>query len=342
MSAEVVPRGMARTGFDSGVFLRMLDPRCRPDRGARGRRFAARSAVDVQRLPRDGQHEVRPDAKPRRIVDQAQVPASLAPATGQNDLRVDHRRQPATSREDEAAARGVRFWSRYGGAGRVDPRAEVPGRGGRCRATAWPSTRLWPATLKTAVDSGPCERASGGATECSWSTTVGETRQAVLGWPDIAFVGGSLFFSRRETRAATNLMETGDPRDPPCYSAPYNFSFKETVEDLLAADAGQTSCAIRPSSRAAIVSLVTDSGARTRKARCTARKRVVTEGQGATQRNYAFARRVAQGACVSACHAATLGRKKCHDLLGTWAFDEQKSTFFVRDIDFCGFPIGCS
>ena len=66
---------------------------------------------------------------------------------------------------------------------------------------------------------------------------------------------------------------------------PYNFSFKETVEDLLAADAGRL---VRGPAelKAAIVSLVTDSGAR-RELGARA-QRVVTEGQGATQRNYAL------------------------------------------------------
>ena len=66
---------------------------------------------------------------------------------------------------------------------------------------------------------------------------------------------------------------------------PYNFSFKETVEDLLAADAGKL--VRNPAElKDVIVSLVTDSDAR-RELGARA-QRVVHEGQGATARNYAL------------------------------------------------------
>jgi 3-deoxy-D-manno-octulosonic-acid transferase len=66
---------------------------------------------------------------------------------------------------------------------------------------------------------------------------------------------------------------------------PYNFSFKETVDDLLAADAGTL---VRDSAelRAAIMRLVADRAAR--HALGQRAQRVVESGRGATARNYAL------------------------------------------------------
>ena len=110
--------------------------------------------------------------------------------------------------------------------------------------------------------------------------TVGElgTLYAVA---DIAFVGGSLFF-RGANKGGHNLMEPAILAVPVLFG-PYNFSFKETVDDLLAADAGRlvrdaTSCA-RPSSSS---SSTRDGGVRSG----SVRQRVVDAGHGATARNY--------------------------------------------------------
>ena len=65
----------------------------------------------------------------------------------------------------------------------------------------------------------------------------------------------------------------------------FNFSFKETVDDLLAADAGRL---VRDAAElaAAVVELVADrDGRRALGARA---QRVVEAGRGATQRNYAL------------------------------------------------------
>jgi 3-deoxy-D-manno-octulosonic-acid transferase len=71
----------------------------------------------------------------------------------------------------------------------------------------------------------------------------------------------------------------------PVLFGPYNFSFKETVDDLLAADAGRL---VRDAAEltAAVVALVTDRDAR-RELGQRARQ-VVLAGQGATARNYAL------------------------------------------------------
>jgi 3-deoxy-D-manno-octulosonic-acid transferase len=71
----------------------------------------------------------------------------------------------------------------------------------------------------------------------------------------------------------------------PVVFGPYNFSFKETVDDLLAADAGTL---VRDAAelRAAIVALVADNDER--RALGQRAQRVVDLGRGATERNYAL------------------------------------------------------
>jgi 3-deoxy-D-manno-octulosonic-acid transferase len=112
--------------------------------------------------------------------------------------------------------------------------------------------------------------------------TVGELGK-LYSVADIAFVGGSLFF-RGANKGGHNLMEPAILAVPVLFG-PYNFSFKETVEDLLAANAG-TLVRDPAELKDAVVSLVTDSGAR-RELGARA-QRVVHEGQGATARNYAL------------------------------------------------------
>jgi 3-deoxy-D-manno-octulosonic-acid transferase len=118
--------------------------------------------------------------------------------------------------------------------------------------------------------------------------TVGELGK-LYAVADIAFVGGSLFF-RGANKGGHNLMEPAILAVPVVFG-PYNFSFKETVDDLLAADAGTL---VRDAAElsTAIVSLVTDSAAR-RELGARA-QRVVTAGQGATERNYALLARLMQ------------------------------------------------
>jgi 3-deoxy-D-manno-octulosonic-acid transferase len=71
----------------------------------------------------------------------------------------------------------------------------------------------------------------------------------------------------------------------PVLFGPYNFSFKETVDDLLAADAGKL---VRDASelKRAVVELAADRDAR--RALGLRGQRVIEAGRGATERNYAL------------------------------------------------------
>ena len=134
------------------------------------------------------------------------------------------------------------------------------------------------AVLKTAVDRG--ERTPPGVDGVLIIDTVGELR-TLYAAADIAFVGGSLFY-RGSNKGGHNLMEPAILGLPTLFG-PYNFSFRETVKELLRADAGFE---VRdgPELEAALISLVGD---RQRRQEVGGRARdVVLRGQGATQRNY--------------------------------------------------------
>ena len=134
------------------------------------------------------------------------------------------------------------------------------------------------AVLKTAVNRG--ERAAPGPDGVLVVDTVGELR-TLYAAADIAFVGGSLFY-RGSNKGGHNLMEPAILGLPTLFG-PYNFSFRETVKELLRADAGFE---VRdgPELEAALISLVGD---RQRRQEVGGRARdVVLRGQGATQRNY--------------------------------------------------------
>jgi 3-deoxy-D-manno-octulosonic-acid transferase len=112
--------------------------------------------------------------------------------------------------------------------------------------------------------------------------TVGELGR-LYAVADVAFVGGSLFF-RGANKGGHNLMEPAILGVPVLFG-PFNFSFKETVEDLLAAKAGLL---VRDAEElgAALVALVSDPQAR--RALGARAQQVVHAGQGATLRNYAL------------------------------------------------------
>jgi 3-deoxy-D-manno-octulosonic-acid transferase len=135
-------------------------------------------------------------------------------------------------------------------------------------------------TRKTDVDSGAA-RAPGNSGVLIVDT-VGELGR-LYSIADLAFVGGSLFY-RGANKGGHNLMEPAVFGVPVLFG-PYNFSFKETVDDLLAADAGRL---VRDADelRAAIVALVADGGER--RALGSRAQRVVDRGRGATARNYAL------------------------------------------------------
>ncbi len=150
--------------------------------------------------------------------------------------------------------------------------AEAPAVEQRARA------RGYRAVCKTAVDAGS-ERAPG-RDGVLVVDTVGELGK-LYAVADLAFVGGSLFY-RGANKGGHNLMEPAMLAVPVLFG-PYNFSFKETVEDLLAADAGRL---VRDSAAltAAVVALVGD--ARARRELGERARGVVLAGQGATSRNY--------------------------------------------------------
>jgi 3-deoxy-D-manno-octulosonic-acid transferase len=119
--------------------------------------------------------------------------------------------------------------------------------------------------------------------------TVGELGR-LYGAADVAFVGGSLFF-RGSNKGGHNLMEPAILGVPVLFG-PYNFSFKETVDDLLANDAG---ILVRDAAElsSALEALVAD--ADRRRSLGERGRRVVVSGQGATRRNYALLSRLIDG-----------------------------------------------
>jgi len=98
---------------------------------------------------------------------------------------------------------------------------------------------------------------------------------------DIAFVGGSLYY-RGANKGGHNLMEPAILGLPVLFG-PYNFSFKETVDVLLAADAGVL-VHDRSELKSALERLARDATAR--HALGERARQVILGGQGATQRNY--------------------------------------------------------
>jgi 3-deoxy-D-manno-octulosonic-acid transferase len=135
------------------------------------------------------------------------------------------------------------------------------------------------AIRKTAVDAGASAPGREGVLVVD---TVGELGR-LYAVADLAFVGGSLFF-RGANKGGHNLMEPAILGVAVLFG-PYNFSFKETVDDLLAANAGKL---VRDSAElsAAVVALVNDSDSRRELGRRA--QQVVYSRQGATSRNYAL------------------------------------------------------
>ncbi len=109
--------------------------------------------------------------------------------------------------------------------------------------------------------------------------TLGEL-MAFYAASDIAFVGGSLYY-RGSNKGGHNLMEPAILGLPVLFG-PFNYSFRETVADLLAADAG-IMVRDRDELAAALTELVADP---VRRRTIGARGRqVVIDGQGASERN---------------------------------------------------------
>jgi len=134
------------------------------------------------------------------------------------------------------------------------------------------------AVLKSAVDAGRAN--APGRDGVLIVDTLGELGRLYAA-SDVAFVGGSLFY-RAANKGGHNLMEPAILAVPVLFG-PYNFSFKETVEDLLAANAGVM---IRDARElgGALARLVADGAAR--RDLGARGQRVVRAGQGASARNY--------------------------------------------------------
>jgi 3-deoxy-D-manno-octulosonic-acid transferase len=123
-------------------------------------------------------------------------------------------------------------------------------------------------------------RDTGGAGPIVVVDTLGELRRFYAA-ADIAFVGGSLYF-RGSNKGGHNLMEPAILGLPVLFG-PYNFSFSETVADLLVADGG-IMVHDRDELGAALTSLV---GSRAMRVDMGHRaQRVVIEGRGASDRNF--------------------------------------------------------
>jgi 3-deoxy-D-manno-octulosonic-acid transferase len=109
--------------------------------------------------------------------------------------------------------------------------------------------------------------------------TLGDLR-LMYAAADVAFVGGSLYY-RGANKGGHNLMEPAILGLPVVFG-PYNFSFRETVADLLAADAGLL-VRDREELRRTLVELAASAS---RRAELGQRARsVVLNGQGASARN---------------------------------------------------------
>jgi len=134
------------------------------------------------------------------------------------------------------------------------------------------------AVLKSALDAG--RATAPGREGVLIVDTLGELGRLYAA-SDVAFVGGSLFY-RAANKGGHNLMEPAILAVPVLFG-PYNFSFKETVEDLLAANAGVMIRDAHELGRS-LAALAADGAAR-RDLGARA-QRVVRAGQGASARNY--------------------------------------------------------
>lgn len=136
------------------------------------------------------------------------------------------------------------------------------------------------AVLKTAFDEG--RREAPGKHGVLVVDTLGELGRLYAA-ADIAFVGGSLYY-RGANKGGHNLMEPAILGLPVLFG-PYNFSFKETVDELLAG-AGGILVHDETELGTALAALTADRAAR--RAMGQHAREIVVSGQGATARNFAL------------------------------------------------------
>ena len=110
--------------------------------------------------------------------------------------------------------------------------------------------------------------------------TVGELR-SLYGAADIAFVGGSLF-ARGSNKGGHNVIEPAI-KGVPVLFGPHQFSFRDTVDSLLEAEAG-IEVGDAAELRKALERLVSDQPLRRRMGRRA--REVILRRQGATERNF--------------------------------------------------------
>ena len=154
------------------------------------------------------------------------------------------------------------------------------------------AARGWRAVRKSELDAG--RATAPGKEGVLIVDTIGELGRLYAA-SDVAFVGGSLFF-RGANKGGHNLMEPAILGVPVLFG-PFNFSFKETVDDLLAANAGRMVHDARELGDA-LATLVVD--AAERRELGSRAQRVVRAGQGATARNYELLRGLAARPALAA------------------------------------------
>jgi 3-deoxy-D-manno-octulosonic-acid transferase len=136
----------------------------------------------------------------------------------------------------------------------------------------------YPAVSKSELDADPDRVVS--REEVVVVDTLGELRRCYAA-SDVAFVGGSLYF-RGSNKGGHNLMEPAVLGLPVIFG-PHNFSFRETVADLLAAGAG-IEVRDRAELASALAGLVESKEGRVETGRRA--RRVIDAGRGASERNY--------------------------------------------------------
>ncbi len=134
------------------------------------------------------------------------------------------------------------------------------------------------AVRKTEIDTG--EKRAPGRGGVLLVDTVGELK-SLYGVADIAFVGGSLFY-RGSNKGGHNLIEPAVLGVPVLFG-PYNFSFKDTVQDLLQQGAG-IEVADGRELTAALELLLTDESKREEMGRRA--RDVIVRSRGASDTNY--------------------------------------------------------